>query len=88
MDNTLHQKADALCKSDPSTNYLYLLPDLHHIFVGVTHIDLTCIVTMASAEIRLLDLLVAEQKPSSANLTWQQADPTIQGRDCPILENI
>jgi hypothetical protein len=67
MANNQCPKADALFTSDLSigTNYLYLPSDLHHMCVGLTHTEVTCIVTMASAEIHSIDL-VAEQQQSEA----------------------
>jgi hypothetical protein len=55
-DDTPCRKADNLFTSDLSTGYLHLIPDLHYIFVGLTQIEATRIVTMASGEIHPIDL--------------------------------
>jgi hypothetical protein len=62
-DNTQCHKAGNLFTSNLSTNYLHLFPDLHHIFVCLTQIEMTCIVNMASVEIHRINL--ATEQPTS-----------------------
>jgi hypothetical protein len=66
-DDTQCRKADNLFTSDLSTDYLHLLPDLHHIFVGLAQVEGTRIVTMASGEIHPIDH-ATEQPPSETSL--------------------
>jgi hypothetical protein len=60
-DDTQCRKADALFTSDLSTDYLHMIPDLHHMFVGLTQTEATHIVTMATAEIHPIDFEAAQQ---------------------------
>ena len=71
-DDTLCRKADSLFTSDLSTDYLHLLPDLHHIFVGLTQVEATRIVTMASGEIQRIDL--ATEPPHSTTSVFTATD--------------
>jgi hypothetical protein len=66
-DDTGDIQAGALFTSDLSSDYLSLLPDLHHMFVGLTQTKADRLVTMASAEIYPVDLAAATQ----------QAEPTV-----------
>jgi uncharacterized membrane protein len=66
-DDTGGIQAGALFTSDLSSDYLSLLPDFHHMFVGLTQTKADGIVTMASAEIHPVDLAAAAQ----------QAEPTV-----------
>jgi hypothetical protein len=66
-DDTGDIQAGALFTSDLSSDYLSLLPDLHHMFVGLTQTKADRIVMMASAEIYPVDLAAATQ----------QAEPTV-----------
>jgi hypothetical protein len=60
-DDTGGIQANALFTSDLSSNYLSLLPDLHHMFVGLTQTKADRIVMMASAEIHPVDLAAVAQ---------------------------
>jgi hypothetical protein len=71
-DNTQCCKADNLFTSDLSTGYLHLLPDLHHIFIGLTQVEATCIVTMVLAEIHPIDL--ATEQPHSETSVFMATD--------------
>ncbi len=64
-DDTQCRKADALFTSDLSTDYLHLIPDFHHMFVGLTQTEATHIVTMATAEIHPIDFEAAQQQPEA-----------------------
>jgi hypothetical protein len=72
MDDTQCPKADNLFTSNLSTDYLHLLPDLHHIFVGLTQVEATHIVTMAPGEIQPINL--ATEQPSSETSVFKATD--------------
>jgi hypothetical protein len=64
-DDTQCRKADALFTSGLSTDYLNLIPDFHHMFVGLTQTEATHIVTMATAEIHPIDFEAGQQQPEA-----------------------
>jgi hypothetical protein len=83
-DDTGDIQAGALFTSDLSFNYLSLLPDLHHMFVGLTQTKADrIVVTMASAEIHPVDLAAAAQKakPTVFTATDESHPPTKAGNN-------
>jgi hypothetical protein len=82
-DDTGDIQAGALFTSDLSSDYLSLLPDLHHMFVGLTQTKADRIVTMASAEIHPVDLVTATQqaKPTVFTATDESHPPTKAGNN-------
>jgi hypothetical protein len=73
----------ALFTSDLSSDYLSLLPDLHHMFVGLTQTKADRIVTMASADIHPVDLAAAAQQaePTVFTATDESHPPTKAGNN-------
>ncbi len=82
-DDTGDIQAGALFTSDLSSDYLSLLPDLHHMFVGLTQTKADRIVTMASAEIHPVDLAAATQQaePTVFTATDESHPPTKAGNN-------
>jgi hypothetical protein len=68
-DDNKYIQAGALFTSDLLSDYLSLLPDLHHMLASLTQTKADCIVTMASAEQHPVDLAAATQHATAIVFT-------------------
>jgi hypothetical protein len=85
-DDTEGIKAGALFTSDLSSDYLSLLPDLHHMFVDLTQARADRIVMMASAEIH--PEAMHQARATAFTATDKSHPPTKVGNNGVVMNNI